>query len=173
MILRLIRHIAMLLAALALISLFLMMLQTVVDVLADNLFGRPIPGNLEIISVYHMVLVVFLPLAFVEQKHENISVDLVYRSLPDGPRRWILVMGYLVTAAFLGLLAWQTWADAVRAYQLKEMMMGAVYVTIWPAKLALPIGFSAAILMVLANAYQAATDPAFDPSPASPEEADT
>jgi hypothetical protein len=48
--------------------------------------------------------------------------------------------------------------------------MGAVYVTIWPAKLALPIGFVAALLMVLAKAYQAATDPDFDPSPASLEE---
>ncbi|WP_110598329.1 TRAP transporter small permease subunit [Salinicola lusitanus] len=170
MILRLIRHLANLLAALALVSLFLMMLQTVVDVLASNLSGRPIPGNLEIISVYHMVLVVFLPLAFVEKKNEHISVDLVYQMLPSRLQRWVLVAGYLVTATFLGLLAWQTWADAMRSYQLNEMMMGAVYVTIWPAKLALPVGFSAMLLMVLANAYQAATEPDFDPSPVSSDE---
>jgi TRAP-type C4-dicarboxylate transport system permease small subunit len=85
-------------------------------------------------------------------------------------RRWVLVTGYLVTATFFGLLVWQTGADAIRSFQLNEMIMGAVYVTIWPAKLALPIGFVAAFLMVLANAYQAATDPDFDPSPAVPEE---
>jgi TRAP-type C4-dicarboxylate transport system permease small subunit len=170
MILRSIKSLAMLLATLALASLFLMMLQTVVDVLASNLAGRPIPGNLEIISVYHMVLVVFLPLAFVERNHENITVDLLYNALPDWMRRWVLVTGYLVTATFFGLLVWQTGADAIRSFQLNEMIMGAVYVTIWPAKLALPIGFVAAFLMVLANAYQAATDPDFDPSPAVPEE---
>lgn len=163
----------MLLAALALISLFLMMLQTVVDVLASNFAGRPIPGNLEIISVYHMVLVVFLPLAFVERNNEHISVDLVYRALPARLQRFVLVAGYLVTATFLGLLVLQTWADALRSFNRNEMMMGAVYVTIWPAKLALPIGFAAAFLMVLAHAYQAATDPDFDPSPASSEDLDT
>jgi TRAP-type C4-dicarboxylate transport system permease small subunit len=57
--------------------------------------------------------------------------------------------------------------------RINSMIMGAVYVTIWPAKLALPIGFAAAFLMVLANAYQAATDPDFDPSPAASNEADT
>ncbi len=170
MIVRSIRGLAMVLAAVALASLFLMMLQTVVDVLASNLAGRPIAGNLEIISVYHMVLVVFLPLAFVERNHENITVDLLYNALPGRMQRWVLVGGYLVTAAFFGILVWQTGADAMRSFHLNEMIMGAVYVTIWPAKLALPIGFVAAFLMVLANAYQAATDPGFDPSPASPEE---
>ncbi|MGV0910354.1 TRAP transporter small permease [Martelella sp. FOR1707] len=173
MILRSIKRLAMLLAVLALASLFFMMLQTVIDVLASNLAGRPIAGNLEIISVYHMVLVVFLPLAFVERNNEHITVDLLYNALPAWPRRWVLVAGYGVTAFFFGLLAWQTGADALRSFQLNEMIMGAVYVTIWPAKLALPIGFAAACLMVLANAYQAATDPDYDPSPAAPEETGT
>ena len=69
------------------IGLTLMMVQTVVDVIADNFFGRPIPGNLEVISVYHMVLVVFLPLAMVEWKHENIQVDLFYLMMPPWAQR--------------------------------------------------------------------------------------
>ncbi|MFC6762145.1 TRAP transporter small permease subunit [Sulfitobacter porphyrae] len=92
MFLRWIRRLAIVLAALAIMSLFLMMLQTVIDVLASNLAGRPIPGNVEIISVYHMVLVVFLPLAFVELKKEPIAVDLVYRMLPEMLKRCVLVV---------------------------------------------------------------------------------
>ncbi|MCZ4258207.1 TRAP transporter small permease [Sulfitobacter sp. PR48] len=173
MFLRWIRRLAIVLAALAIMSLFLMMLQTVIDVLASNLAGRPIPGNLEIISVYHMVLVVFLPLAFVELKKEPIAVDLVYRMLPEMLKRCVLVAGYLITATFFGFLAWQTGTDALRSFNMNEMMMGAVFVTIWPAKLALPIGFAAALLMVVANAWQAATDPDFNPSPDTPEDAET
>ncbi|RAI02208.1 TRAP transporter small permease [Acuticoccus sediminis] len=163
-------RLAGLLAALALISLFLMMLQTVADVLASNLFNRPIAGNLEIISVYHMVFVVFLPLAFVEHKHEHISVDLLYRALPVRLRQVVLVLGYLVSAVFFAILTYQTWNDAVRSFNIGEMMMGAVYVTIWPAKFALPLGFAAILLMVLIHAWRAATDPDFDPTPASPED---
>lgn len=168
-----IRRLATFLAAVAILSLFLMMLQTVIDVLASNLAGRPIPGNLEIISVYHMVLVVFLPLAFVELKKEPIAVDLVYRMLPKALQRWALVSSYLITATFFGILAWQTGADALRSFGMHEMIMGAVFLTIWPAKLALPIGFAAALLMVAGNAWQAATDPGFNPSPDVSEDADS
>lgn len=167
------RRLAILLAVVAIMSLFLMMLQTVIDVLASNLAGRPIPGNLEIISVYHMVIVVFLPLALVELKKEPIAVDLVYRMLPEALQRWVLVAAYLVTAAFFGLLAWQTGADAIRSFKMNEMIMGAVFLTIWPAKLALPVGFAAALLAVVANAWQAATDPGFDPAPDVPEDLDS
>ncbi|WP_420557945.1 TRAP transporter small permease subunit [Roseovarius sp.] len=173
MLLRWTRHLGIVLAVLATVSLFLMMLQTVIDVLASNLAGRPIPGNLEIISVYHMVLVVFLPLAFVELKHEPISVDLVYQMLPESLQRWVLVAGYLVTATFFGFLLWQTGADALRSLEMNEMMMGAVFLTIWPAKLALPTGFAAALLVVVANAWQAVTDPDFNPSPDAPDDVET
>ena len=77
-----IRAIALALAVVAGIALLLMMIQTVVDVTMNNLFGGPIEGNLEIMSVYHMVALVFLPLAIVELKHEHITVDLLVRLFP-------------------------------------------------------------------------------------------
>ena len=46
------------LAALAGAALLLMMIQTVIDVSMRNFAGRPIEGNLEIMSVYHMVALV-------------------------------------------------------------------------------------------------------------------
>ena len=64
------------------IGLLLMMVQTAADVAADNLWRHPIKGNLEIISVYHMVLVVFLPLAYVELEEQNIQVDLLWQTFP-------------------------------------------------------------------------------------------
>lgn len=145
------------------------MIQTVVDVIMSNIALRPIPGNLEIISLYHMVLVVFLPLAFVERQHEHISVDLIYQMMPRWLQRCVLVGGYVIAASFFALLAWQTGIDAWRSYQVKEMMIGAVYLTIWPAKFALPIGFVATFLMVLVNAYKVIIDPNFEPSPSSVE----
>ena len=96
------------------IGLTLMMVQTVIDVIADNFFGRPIPGNLEVISVYHMVLVVFLPLAMVEWKHENIQVDLFYLMMPPWAQRCSLVFGYLVCAIFFAILTRQ--GDPAAAY---------------------------------------------------------
>lgn len=152
------------------VGLALMMLQTVADVIADNFFSRPIPGNLEIISVYHMVLVVFLPLAFVEWQHENIQVDLVWRIMPRWLQRGVLVLGYVVCAVFFVMLARQTWFDAVKSMAKNEMMMGNVYVLIWPAKFVLPVGFGAICLVSLRHAVRATLDPGFSPEPASPTE---
>jgi TRAP-type C4-dicarboxylate transport system permease small subunit len=169
---RSIRRLALILAALGAAALLLMLVQTVADVAMANLAGRPIPGNLEIISLYHMVALVFLPLAFVEQRHEHVSVDLVVRLLPRGVQRAILVASYLVCAGFFGLLTYQTLLDAIASWRIGEITMGAIYVTIWPAKFALPAGFAAILLMVLLHAWKAATDPGFNPVPADPAAAD-
>ncbi len=164
----LIDRLAWALAVIAGVALVLMMLQMAADVFMANILGRTIRGNLEIISVYHMVLVVFLPLAFVERRHEHICVDLVIQLMPRLVQRIGLVIGYLLSAAFFAVLAYQTGHDAVRSYQIGEIMMGSRYVTIWPAKFALPIGFFAVMLPCLLHAWKAATDPDFDPVPASP-----
>jgi TRAP-type C4-dicarboxylate transport system permease small subunit len=145
-----------------------MMVQTVVDVTMNNLFGGPIEGNLEIMSVYHMVALVFLPLAIVELKHEHITVDLLVRLFPPGLRRVTDTLGYLVAAVFFGMLAWQTWIDAVESFQMGEILMTSILITIWPAKFSLPIGFAAVMLASLLHAWRAATDPGFDPTPATP-----
>ncbi len=146
-----------------------MMVQTVVDVTKNNLFGAPIEGNLEIMSVYHMVALVFLPLAIVELKHEHINVDLLVQLFPRGLRRVTDTLGYLVSAGFFGMLTWQTWIDAVESWRMGELLMTSILITIWPAKFSLPIGFAAVMLASLLHAWQAATDPTFDPTPAAPE----
>ncbi|WP_397542190.1 TRAP transporter small permease subunit [Roseovarius salis] len=166
----LLRWLSNFLAVIGGIALVLMMVQTVADVIADQFFSRPIPGNLEVISVHHMVLVVFLPLAFVERRHEHIQVDLLYQLMPRLLQRITLVAGYLVSAGFFAILTWRTWGDAIRSLAKNEMMMGNVYVIIWPAKFVLPVGFAAIGLVVLLHAWRAATDPAFSPTPPAPEE---
>jgi TRAP-type C4-dicarboxylate transport system permease small subunit len=150
------------------VALLLMMIQTVVDVTMNNLFGGPIEGNLEIMSVYHMVALVFLPLAIVELKHEHINVDLLVQLFPRGLRRTTDTIGYLVSAVFFGMLTWQTSIDAFESWQMGEILMTSILITIWPAKFSLPIGFAAVMLASLLHAWKAATDPAFDPTPAAP-----
>jgi len=166
---KIIKALAYALTLVAAISLLMMMLQTVVDVLLNNLIGAPIEGNLEIISAYHMVLVVFLPLAYVELKHEHISSDIVVGLMPPRWRRAIYVFGALISCLFFAVLAWQTWLDALNSFAIKEVIMGSVYVEIWPSKFSLPIGFAAIFLVLVLHILKAITDPDFNPAPASPD----
>jgi TRAP-type C4-dicarboxylate transport system permease small subunit len=166
---RAVHAVSRLLMAVAMLALILMMVQMVVDVAMRNFFRRPIEGSLEIVSVYHMVAVVFLPLALVERRHEHITVDLLVASLSPGIRRLLLVIGYIVSAIFFGLLTYQTSIDAIEAYNIGEILMSSIYITVWPAKFLLPIGFALMLLQVLLHVWRAATDPAFDPQPAAPD----
>ena len=163
------RRISMGLTMIAGVALLLMMAQTVIDILMKNFFGAPIEGNLEIMSVYHMVAIVFLPLAIVELKHEHINVDLLVRIFPSGLRRVTDTVGYLVSAVFFGMLTYQTWIDALKSFRIDEILMTSILITIWPAKFSLPIGFAAVMLACLLHTLRAATDPSFDPVPESPD----
>lgn len=163
------RRLAMGLSIFAGAALLLMMVQTVIDILMKNLFGAPIEGNLEIMSVYHMVAIVFLPLAMVELKHEHINVDLLVRLFPRALCRFTDTLGYLVSGVFFGMLTYQTWLDAVKAFRIDEILMTSILITIWPAKFSLPIGFAGVMLACLLHAWRAATDPTFEPLPDSPD----
>lgn len=166
---KVIRWIGLALAMVAGIALLLMMVQTVVDILMKNFLGRPIEGNLEIMSVYHMVAIVFLPLAIVELKHEHITVDLLVQIFPRPLRRVTDTLGYLVSAVFFGILAYQTGLDAMKAFRIDEILMTSILITIWPAKFSLPIGFATVMLAALLHAWRAAFDPSFEPTPETPD----
>lgn len=157
------------LALAAAFSLVLMMLQTVIDVVMSRVFNSPIEGNMEVVSVYHMVLVVFLPLAMVELRHEHINADLFVQMLSEPLQRLVYVFGCLVSLGFFGTLCYQTWIDAIESLKIGEVLMGSVYVPVWPAKFALPIGFLAMLLVIVLHIGKALTDPGFKPVPPAPD----
>lgn len=157
------------LAIVAAVSLVLMMLQTVIDVIMSRVFNKPIEGNMEVISVYHMVLVVFLPLAMVELRHEHINADLFVQMLPQPLQRGVYVFGCLISLGFFGTLCYQTWIDAIESLKIDEVLMGSVYVPVWPAKFALPIGFASMLLVILLHIARTLTDPSFKPLPPAPD----
>ena len=150
------------------VCLFLMMLQIVVDVGLKYIFNSPIEGNLEVVSFYYMVGVVFLPLAMVELRHEHISVDLIVQMLPKRGRSYVYVLGNCVALSFFGVLAYQTGLDAIHATRINEVMMGSIYVTIWPSRWFLPAGFVLIALAIVVHTVKALRDPlVFSPTPES------
>ena len=152
--------------------LLLMMIQTAGDVVMRNVFQQPIKGNIEIISAYYMVFVVFLSLAIVELRHEHISVDLFVLMLPAGLRRVVQAVAYAVSAVFFAILAYRTFLDAVESWKINEIIIGAHYITIWPARFALPVGFFTVMLATLLHLWKTIADPDFDPAPHVPETMD-
>lgn len=163
------RGTALLSAGVAGLSLLLMMVQTVIDVALRVGFNSPIEGNLEFISLYHMVAVVFLPLALVELKHEHIHIDMFVSAFSNRVQVIFYIIAQIIALIFLSLLFYRTFVDALHSTRINEVVMGSTLLIIWPAKWMLPIGFGAMMLAVAANTASAIADPdTFDMRPEAP-----
>lgn len=124
----------------------LMMLNVVADVASKLLWNASIQGTVEVSSYYYMILLVMLPMAFVEMQDEQISVDLLFDRFPDRVQRALLVLTGLAAAGILSVMAWRTGLDAIRAVRVGEVVMGSREVIVWPARMVLPLGFGLAAL---------------------------
>ena len=86
----------------ALLAGFLMMLHVSADVTGRSFFGRPLEGTTEIVSAYYMVIVAYLPWAYLARNDTHISVDILTQLMPVKVAFWldiavkILVVVYLV-----------------------------------------------------------------------------
>ncbi|WP_386079574.1 TRAP transporter small permease [Vreelandella sp. F11] len=143
---------AMVLAALFLV---LMALHVSLDVGLRYLFGKSFTGTLEFVSFYYMVAVVFLPLAYVELQREHISVDVLVGRLPPSAQLVLYLFASTLGLLYFGMLCYQSYLDAVRATVRMETAMANFTFYLWPSRWALPVGFAAMCLAIVANMIKA------------------
>ena len=127
-----------------------MMVHIVADVVARLVFNHPFNGTMEIVAGYDMVAVIFFPLAYVTHFEGHIKVELFTRGLSPHASA---VLDVIVGVVCLVMLAWFTWQSALSAYisymSDEQLETAASLVTIWPSRLAIPIGlFLMAVYMV-------------------------
>ena len=143
------QHVSHLLAVIAARPLGLMMLHVTADVVGKYVFNSPIPGTAEVVASYYMVSAVFLPLAWVEIREGSIMVEILYDLLPGLGRRICLFIATALSAVFYGGFAWLSWAPAMKAWQIGEVVEGTWRVVVWPTKFLLPIGLALAGVVML------------------------
>ena len=128
-----------------------MKVHVTLDVVLKYTVNTPIQGTLEVTAYYYMVAIVVLPMGFVELTRQSIAVELFYQMMP--PRMQVAVVGFvlLLSAIGYGGVAWISWPDAIKAFERKEIVMGAVRVYIWPARFLLPCAMmlAAAVCLML------------------------
>lgn len=126
-----------------------------VDVLTRNLIGRPIPATNEIVSHYYMVLIAFLPLAWVERRRAMVTVELLDLLLTDTARRVSDVLVALLACAIYAVIAWVTWETALKNFAIGSFVDVLGYrVPIWPTYFLPPLGFVLAALVTLLRVVQ-------------------
>lgn len=131
--------------------LFLMATHITLDVATRYFFSKGVPGTLETVSFYYMVFVVFLPLAYVESRNENITVDIFVQRLPKSVQLYLYLFSCFLGFVYFGILFYQSLMDAIRSTQYLETAMANFKFYLWPSRWALPLGFLATCLAILDN----------------------
>lgn len=133
------------------VGVILMMIHVCADIIARLITGASLPATVEIVSHYYMVLVAFLPLAWVERNNGMISVELIEFMMTPAMMRIsdaaIAVLGSLIYA----VMAYATWITAMNNYHTGTFVVALqTKIIIWPGYFLPPAGFAlAAIIMAV------------------------
>lgn len=119
--------------------LFIVMLLVGSDVFLRYVFGRPIPGTLEISELIPVILTYF-GLGFTSISKRHIRTTFVLDRL-DSPsiKSFIEFMSSFLMALFLSLLIWRTASEGLLSLQIKEYSQGLIPVPIYPVKVLIPV----------------------------------
>ncbi len=139
--------------ALGTLWIFLLMLLIDADILGRELFGAPVRGTTELLSL-SIVGIVFLQLGHALMVGRITRSDMLLDSLiTHRPRAGYLLQGFfhLLGAIFLGLVFWGSLGQFEEALEIGEYVgaIGDFTAPTWPIKLLILIGAMATLLQYL------------------------
>jgi C4-dicarboxylate transporter DctQ subunit len=126
-----------------------MMILLVIDIIARTM-RKPIQGMAEL-SVFVMMVVIYLGLARCEEHKEHVNLEIVLNALSSTPRRIVEAFSYLLALLTVGLLFYAIAANAVHSYLRNEAIEGTVEMHIWPIKFIMVIGLFFFFVQTLQN----------------------
>ncbi len=124
---------------LGLIAGVLMMLHVSVDVAGRYLFNHPIEGTTEIVAAYYMVLVAYLPWAWLARGDRHIVAGFFKRIGSPRFDFWLEIGVKCLTIVYLSAFVYQTFQQALRQTRAGEVWLaGTKYLPVWPSRWILP-----------------------------------
>jgi TRAP-type C4-dicarboxylate transport system permease small subunit len=136
---------------LGLIAGFLMMMHVTVDVIGRYVFNRPLEGTTEIVAAYYMVLVAYLPWAWLASRDGHIVAGIFQRVGSPRFDFWLEIAVKIFTAVCICVFVYQTFWTALRQTGAGEVWLaGTMYIPVWPSRWVLPVsGAFMAVYLVL------------------------
>jgi len=153
MLAKVLQTIARFLSYFSIISTAVMVLMSVADVIARNLFGHPITGATEIVQIFNVGTILAMGMGCLT--NQNVSVDFIMDALPNAPRHRIQIAVNMITVVVLGIVVWRSVVTALD-YMAKGYSYTLLGIPHWPFVLVVALGFlgglSATVLMTINEA---------------------
>lgn len=126
-----------------------MMLLLVADIIARSL-NRPLQGMAEL-SVFVMMIVIYLGLARCEQQHEHVGLEIVVNVLPAAAKRATVIFANILAVATIALLLYAVFLNAIDSYLDNESIHGTTEFHIWPIKFLMVAGLFFFLVQAIFN----------------------
>lgn len=137
------------------LAILLMTFHITADVLMKVFIGTPIVGTLEVVTYFYMVACIFLPLAHVQSSGSPILVELFTQNLKPSAIGWLDAFGTLLTAVYLGMIAWWGGALAIRKTAIGETIDTTYFeLSVWPMRWVLVGSCALAALIALLQVFR-------------------
>lgn len=115
-----------------------MMLLLIADVVSRGV-GKPLQGMAEM-SVFVMMIVVYLGFARCEEKGEHVSLEFALNAMPLRARLLMMAASQLIAVITIGLLFYAVVTDAWSSFLTGTAIEGTFEIPLWPTKFIMVIG---------------------------------
>ncbi len=136
---------------------FGLMLLIGADVAGRNLFGQPVPGVPELVSL-SIVAIVFLQVPQALRRGRIARSEALISVLPKRASRPLQGLFDLCGVAAVGVIVWTTWPIFVRAWERDQFVgaIGDITFPVWPVKLCILAGGALLALQFAARIWRRA-----------------
>jgi TRAP-type C4-dicarboxylate transport system permease small subunit len=123
------------------------------DIIGRGVFNAPLHGTKEIVA-NSIVIIVFLQAGYAIRSRSMLRADFLVNTMPASVQKVMLLIGYLLGAAFFAIMITGGWDPAIRSFVNDEFEgEGALRVPVWPARWLVVIGGALAIINYLVLAW--------------------
>lgn len=126
-----------------------MMLLLIADVVSRGV-GTPLQGMAEM-SVFVMMIVVYLGFARCEEKGEHVSLEFALNAMPLRWRLLMMAASQLIAVITIGLLFYAVVTDAWSSYLTGTAIEGTFEIQLWPTKFVMVVGMVFFVLQGIVN----------------------
>ena len=132
---------------------FILTFIIIADIIGRTVFNSPVYGVPEIV-MNSIVMIVFLQAGYAIRSRSMLRADFLAQKFPPFFRRVMLVIGYLLGAAFFLMILFGSLDSAIHSWVAGEYEgEGALRVPAWPTRFTILFGSAIASISYLLMAY--------------------
>lgn len=133
----------------------IMMIHIILEVTFRSVFNAPIPGTLEWVQYYYIIIVSFVGMYVAQKRREHVSVTMITDRLGLRAKVIAILVGNLLTISTLIFFIWFGMQTALHQMEIGEVKgSGSSLVVVWPARFVVPITLTLFLIAAIAQSVR-------------------